>query len=989
MKTILGLRSAFSLLKSEVRLKEYLDLAKSLGHKWVSLIDYETMAGAMAFYKSAKKDDLRTIFGMEFRANLNIYEFNLVAIAKNEDAFYDLLRLSTLINSDDYHFSFDSPLLKNCLLIVPSDNEISDWEDFIKTLKKECGFFYLGLSKPYSQSQQYLYKELRAYAKCFALKTVAFPRVYYLKKEDAESFEILKAIASSHTIMDLDLKKEGGDYFLSEEEMMAYYESSDLENIDHLKNQIEDFAPTRKSSLPKFVAPKGHDNRDYLLALARKGLSLRLRDKVNDQYKTRLDYELKQIIKMHFEDYFLIVYDFVLFAKRHHILVGPGRGSAAGSLVAYALGITEIDPIKYGLFFERFLNPQRVSLPDIDIDFPDDKRAEVINYVKEKYGQEHVAHIVSYATLKARQVIRDVAKVLNNRKGEALSKRIGSDPKATLQKAYEDKAFRNMVKEDKLSLKTYEIALKLEGLPRHMSTHAAGIIMSSLPLEEVVPLVRVEDDLNSSAYTMEFLEELGLIKMDFLGLRNLSIIAEVVDDINKDQEFNLYKIPLDDPKTYDLIAKAHTLGVFQLESAGMQKLIRQMKPQSLEELSVAIALFRPGPMANISTYLHNRQHVEDIKYPHRDLMSVLKPTYGVIIYQEQIMMIAQILAGFSLSKADILRKAMSKKKKEELEALRAEFILGAIERGYQKEVAKEVFDLIMRFADYGFNKSHSIAYGLVAYQMAYLKANYPLYFYKALLNGVLSSTSKTYEYLSECLARGIKLSLVDINLSRERYTIIDARLFMPFGIVKNLGQVSALKIVEERKKGAFDSFEDAIYRLKSKIDKPLLESLIDVGAFDSFGLNRASLRYNLPYLLKGDANMQGFDKISLKEVSDDLNTNIQKEKEALGFNYFFNPLLIYKKRYNIATLPLSLLKSGEVEGFGKVERVKEYTTKTGEKMAFITIKDDSGQLDLSISPRLYLKLRSDLFKALHKFALFKGRIYKEGACSVSSFEIKE
>ncbi len=988
MKTILAVRSAFSLLKSEIRLNEYLDQSQKSGLKIVSLIDDQTMAGAMAFYKGATKRGLRAIMGMEFLAEMDLYSFSLIAIARNEQGFYDLLKLSSLINIEGYRFSFDSDLLKNCLLIVPSDNEISDWEELVKSLKKECSSFYLGLTRPYSQSQQLIYPKLRAIAAKENVFTIALPRAFYLNKEDAPSFEVLRAIALNQTIDDLDLKKESGNHFLNEEELSELYEEDDLLNIDRLIDRIEDYKPLRKSSLVTYKTNQGYDKRDYLINLAHKGLSLRLKGDVKEEYQRRLNYELKVIIKMHFEDYFLVVYDFILYAKKHDILVGPGRGSAAGSLVAYALGITEIDPLKYGLLFERFLNPERVSLPDIDTDFPDDKRSMVIDYVKARYGEKHVAHIVTYATLKARQVMRDVGRVLNNKKIDQLAKAIGNDPKITLREAYQRKAFQRIVNEDKLSQKTYELALKLEGLPRHISTHAAGIIMSQLELDQVIPLVKVEEDLYSSAYTMEFLEELGLIKMDFLGLRNLSIIEEVVAEVRKSEDFKLYQIPLDDQKTYDLIAKAHTLGVFQLESFGMKDLLKKMRPKNLEELAVAIALFRPGPIHNIPTYLANREHPAKIKYFHEDLESILKPTYGVIIYQEQIMMIAQKLAGFSLSKADILRKAMSKKKKAELVSLRADFIKGALEKGYLEDLAVAIYELILRFADYGFNKSHSIAYGLIAYQMAYLKAHHPLYFYKALLNAAIASNVKTYEYLNECLSQGIKLALVDINISLDSYRIFEDRLYMPFGLIKNLGRVTIEKILKEREKGRFNSFDECVYRLKGAVDRQAFNALIDGGAFDRFGLNRTSLRYNLDDLLKGDLNMQGFDRIVIKDVKDDLSENVKREKEVLGFNYYFNPLLIYKRRYQIDTQALELLKSGSVEGFGEIVRVREITTKTGEKMAYIKIQDDSGSLDLSINPRLYLNLRSELYRALNKFALFKGRIYKEGACAVEKLEIK-
>ncbi|MBP5279772.1 MAG: DNA polymerase III subunit alpha, partial [Erysipelotrichaceae bacterium] len=654
----------------------------------------------------------------------------------------------------------------------------------------------------------------------------------------------------------------------------------------------------------------------------------------------------------------------------------------------------------YGLIFERFLNPERISMPDIDTDFPDDKRDDVIEYVKNKYGKRHVGHIITFGTLKAKQVLRDVGRVLDypNREIDSICKSIPNVLDMNLAKAYNEvPLFRQKIESSETNRRLYRIARKLEFNPRHESTHAGGIVFSRKALEEVVPITLIEEDMYSTQYTMEHLEELGLIKMDFLGLRNLSIIAEICDEINQKQEFDIRKIPLDDQRTFKLIQDVNVMGIFQLESAGMRNLIRKMKPRSFEEIAMCIALFRPGPMKNIPIFLENRANPQNVHYYHEDLREILEETYGIIVYQEQIINIARKMAGFSYGKADILRKAMSKKKQSELEKLGPDFINGCIANRYDRKLAEDVYALIMEFANYGFNKSHSIAYGLLAYQLSYLKANYPLYFYKSLLNGVTGSQSKTYDYISECMSIGQKVKGISINDSDVAYVIKDDSIVMPFVLCKDVGMISAEKIVNERRQnGPYKEYVEAIRRLTSaSIEKNVIESLICAGAFDELGHSRNTMLSSLNNVLMyanahiGEISlMADFDDAPIiEELHDDMLVAAEKEKEVLGFYFTFNPIAAVKKKYNIVTPGLDELAMtmGYASGFGLIQRVKQIKTRKGDLMAFVDLVDDKGALSLAVMPNLYSQHAPELVKG--KYVLFEGKIEKEASCLVKKMQI--
>ncbi len=830
---------------------------------------------------------------------------------------------------------------------------------------------------------------------------VSLSCVYYQKKEDEGLFRILRAIAKGVPLQDKTLVSEVNRYFYSPQELDAIYDQDDLERSDWIAQHCDADVYAIQSGLPVFKTKDDVDSKRYLSELALAGLQKRFDFKgVPKRYRERLNYELSVITSMHFEDYFLIVYDLIRFARTQKIYVGPGRGSAAGSLVAYCLGITHVDPIHYGLLFERFLNPERITMPDIDIDFPDNRRQEVIDYAALKYGNEHVAHIATFGTLAAKQAMRDVGRVMQIPVStiDKVNKLISSAPKTTLSSTYADsKNFRTLIESDDHLKHVYESALKLEGLPRHVSTHAAGVVLSRLPLVEVVPTIQIETDLVSTQYPMDTLESLGLIKIDFLGLRNLTIIDNIVRDIQRTQpDFDILKIPLDDAKTYQLIANVDTVGIFQLESEGMKALVQKMRPHQFMDIADTIALFRPGPMQNIPLYLENRRHPDQVEYLHPDLKSICESTYGVLIYQEQIMEVAQQIAGFTLGRADVLRKAMSKKNEKELQGLKDEFLNGCVTKGYAPDLAEAIFDLIEKFANYGFNKSHSVAYALIAYQQAFLKANYPLLFYCHLLTSVIGSERKTSEYLQECRRYQVQILGPSVNESQAVYTIENNAIRFPLSTVKGFGKVSYSQLIQERQvNGKYTDYYDFIARINVlKISKKNIESLIYAGALDEFKLGRLSMiasldeAFDYADLVKVDVNGSvslRLDIVSLprfRTVKEEKYILDEREYEALGLYLSFHPVLRLRPQFPKA---LTLVKAQSqpdktIQLLGILTKIKLHKTKKMEPMAFITLNDESGSLDGVVFPRVFKDVESRLIRGI--LVVVEG-VYREGSFIVN------
>jgi len=1008
MTTPLFTRSVYSLLSSMCSIEGIISSCLKNGYKACAIVDKNVLSGAMVFKKACMASNIKPIYGLEFEIEVDDRIHEMMMLSKNDEGFKNLMGLSSMISSRDNKTINIEELNKyrndNILVLFSDDMDLSfgieknsDVLNILNRTNELYGDYYVGLCNHdivYNKNRDLKLKEL---LKEHNIKYFALNKTYYLNKEDYEDYEVLTCIKDKTVLSNEHNRDFENRYFLSQEEYSNLYSDDELNNSDLIAS-LCNVDLNYKTNLPTYPTKNNVSSKDYLVNLSRLGLNKRLNNNVSKEYLERLDYELKIIIKMNFIDYFLIVYDFVLYAKKNGIFVGPGRGSAAGSLVAYCLGITDVDPLKHGLLFERFLNPERISMPDIDTDFEDTRRQEVIDYVKEKYGINHVAHIITYGTLKAKQVIRDVGRVLeySNMEVDAISKMIPLDPKATLMSTYNNvPLFKQKIESDKRYRRLFKIALKLEGFPRHESTHAAGIVFSKSPLNDVVPTIKIEEDIYSTQYTMEHLEELGLIKMDFLSIRNLSIISEIVKEINKDEVFDIKKISLSDPNTFKLIDDVNLLGIFQLESEGMRNLALKMKPKTFEEIGEMIALFRPGPMENIDEFLKNRANKDKIEYLVPELKPILEETYGIIVYQEQIMSIARVLANFTYGKADILRRAMSKKKKEELDKLKDDFIEGCKKNGYSFEISNKLYDLIEKFANYGFNKAHSVVYALVAYEMAYLKANYPKYFYKALLNGTIGSETKTYEYIHECISIGQNVKHVSINDSYLEYSIKVSEIIMPFTCLKDVGRISANKIVLERNNGLFKDYLDAMVRLVNVgVERNVLENLIYAGAFDEFKYSRFTLIKSFENVLKyasvhkGVSLDLGFDdRPIIENYKDDKNVLALNEKRVYGFYLSYNPIIEIKKENNINTPSISAIRvnSGYTKGFGQIKRVKTHKTKKGDMMAFVDIGDDTGDMSLVIMPDLFRNSEYVLNKDAYIY--FEGNIEKEGSCLLKRLKV--
>ncbi|MEG0330293.1 MAG: DNA polymerase III subunit alpha [Longicatena sp.] len=1015
MSVHLHVRSCYTLLHSTLTIPKIVANAKKFGYTSIALCDKSVMHGALSFYHACKKENINPIIGLEIDVNENEQMFGLILLAKNDHGYQDLMKLSTLLNTRErtHILSLEeiAPYGKDCVVLTNGDQNtmetyvIREEKDpltsFLLKVHSLFPTFYVSIARNDSGLLQTKNPFLKAVCQELDIKTVALSRIYFQDAQEEESYKTLCAIDQGIRVDDKMLDYSPKRYFRSKEEMAALYDENDLANSDEIADMCQVKMAFNHAVLPKFENKYGISSEEFLRKLCLKGLEKRMNyQPISDIYKNRLAYELDVIISMHYADYFLIVYDFIRYAKTQDIYIGPGRGSAAGSLVSYCLGITHADPIQYDLLFERFLNPERVSMPDIDTDFPDNRREEVIQYVKARYGDKRVSHIITFNTLAAKQVLRDVGKAQNidAHQIDILCKLVPNKPKVTLAYTYDHQArFKQMINTSEKLKKLYAISCQLEGLPRHASLHAAGIVLSNENIENYCPLIDVDEGVCATQFTFGYLEELGLIKMDFLGLRNLTIIDEVVHAINAtNKKIDIMHIPLDDKKTFDLIQDVDTVGVFQLESEGMKNLIRKMKPNYFEDIVATVALFRPGPMENIPEYLERRLHPEKIDYIHPSLEPILKKTYGIMIYQEQIMQVAQKMGGFSLGKADNLRKSISKKKGEDLQKLQADFIQGALSQGYEEGLAKHVYELIMKFANYGFNRSHSVAYGMIAYQMAYLKANAPLFFFTSLLNSVIGSEIKTSEYVFEAKKRLIKIKLPSINISTNQYIIHEDALYFPLLGIKGIGSAVCVEIIKERNKhGLFKDYFDFIARMTgNKIGKKTIETLIYAGGLDEFKLNRATMIASLDDGMRysdlvkiEDENQVLFDfdlvsKPPLMQRKENVTLRAEKEKEMIGFYLSAHPIEEVRKKININLTPLISLR--EVRGYVKfvciVERIKQYRTKHGDLMAFVVGGDETSKIDVVCMPNIYEMHVDNLVKG--NYLYIEGIIDKENSCLV-------
>lgn len=1010
----LHVRSQYSLLNGVMSLSTIIENAKNKDIAAVCLSDFHSMHGSYNFYKLCVKNAIKPLLGLEVRVIEEDEELSFVCIALDYMGYQDLLRLCSDISLKDLRgvqLEDLSSYTEHCYTILLNGGRYEEAlikeevEVLQKYVEKMSTFQYsaIGLIHGDSPLHRKRHQLLIQLCKNTDILTPAVSRILYEREGEEELLQILHAIDKGVSAATLGAPKERGRYFRSKQEMVELYPDKAIDDANKIANVCNVELKPHVNTLPKFPLANNVSSEEYLRQLCYVGLTKRMNGRVPKIYEERLKYELSVIINMHFADYFLIVYDYVRYAKTQNILVGVGRGSAAGSLVAYVLGITHVDPIKYDLLFERFLNPQRVSMPDIDLDFPDMRREEIISYVKEKYGQDRVAHIATFGTLKAKQVLRDVGRVMELPvyEIELLTKKIPNVPNIKLQDVYETNALFAQAVESKATLKKlYTTALRLEGLPRHLSTHAAGIIIANKPLVESTPLVQIEQGISATQYPVDNLEELGLLKMDILGLRNLSIIDGVLVRIKSlyNVDVDIMRLPLDDPKTLRLLYNVDTIGVFQLESDGMKNLLKKMKVKCFDDIVISIALFRPGPMENIPEYLERRKNDSYVSL-HPSLDEILKPTYGIIVYQEQIMMIVQKMAGFSLAKADVMRRAMSKKKEQELITMKDEFVEGAICKGYSKDLATMVYDLILRFANYGFNKSHSVAYGMIAYQMAYLKANYPLVYFESLLNSVIGSEFKTYEYMEEARRIGIKFLPFDINLSQSTYTIESEGLRPPLSMIKNVGSVATMEITQEvEMNGPFKNYFDFIARINSrKVNRKVVESLVDAGALDCFKLSRATLLENLDEVLQyGDLVRieeenqvrLNFDLVSepvLTIVPDKIETKCEREKAVLGFYYSTHPLQSKRKLLDINGNIIQVKQTkGSVRFLALVQRVKEHRTKKGDLMAFMNVSDEVDNVDVVVMPNLYQRIQGI---KRGSYVVISGTMEERGSVLVKDIQI--
>jgi DNA polymerase III subunit alpha len=1021
----LHVHTQFSLLDGAIRNDRLFSLAKTFGMKACAITDHGNMFGAVDFHFDAKKAGLKPIIGCEaYLAPKSRFDqkkvkgednaYHVVLLAMNEQGYRNLLKLISLAHTEGFYYvpRIDKEILRTynegliCLtacLKGEIPNAILKYDKaHVNTLVDEyLSIFgdrlYFELQDNGINEQKTINEGLIDLSRHYNVPIVATNDCHYLLREEAKAHELLLCIQTGKTMNDKDRLSFSSDHF--------YFKSPDEVDLafsrypEALSNTV---AVAERCNLtidtayhfPDFKVPEGMDLNDYFEELSRKGFGQRLPsiralysefgERLMDEYRERLNYEIGVIRKTGFAGYFLIVADFINYAKTHDIPVGPGRGSAAGSLIAYSLGITDIDPIKYDLTFERFLNPERISMPDIDVDFCKNKRDEVIRYVSEKYGKDNVAQIITFGTMKSKAAVRDVGRALGMPYAEVdkIAKLIVSTDRGIEKAINEEPQVGDLYNTDPQVRELLDNAIVLEGLARHASTHAAGIVIANKHLSEYVPLYRGQHDETVTQYHMKVIEKIGLIKMDFLGLETLTLIASVIK-LLKDEgiDIDMPTLPLDDKLTFDLLASGDTSGVFQLESTGMKDLLMKLKPSKFDDIMPLIALYRPGPLNSgmVKEFIERKNNPDKVTYETPLLEGILKDTYGVIIYQEQIMKIAMVLANFSLKDADILRKAMSKKIPEELAKYRSQFIEGAKANKVPGAVAEKIYDVIVRFGEYGFNKSHSTAYGLISYQTAYLKAHYPVQYFAAMLTNEVNDTDKMIKYITECREANIEILPPDINKSTKAFTIVENKIRFGLSGVKNVGDAAIDSILQVRDEiGEFNSFAHFMSTVDSrKANKKVLESLAKGGCFDSLGLKRSQILHliheksdkltrkeNKNGLLQMDmfgASVEtttSFEIPDMEELSHDEILN--GEKESLGFYFSNHPLKPYEHLIRQLTpYDSQNLKetdaSEEVTIAGIVNALKEITTKRGDRMAYLTLEDTKGIVEVIVFPDLFAK----------------------------------
>lgn len=1040
--THLHVHSEYSLLDGSCKIKNLLSRTKELGMDSIALTDHGVMFGIIEFYKTAKELGIKPIIGCEAyvasksrhdkKSERDNFYYHLVLLAENNIGYNNLIKLISKGYTEGFYYKprIDLELLEEhkeglialsaCLGGVISKNLLhNSYERGVEECKKYKNIFgdnfYLELQDHETEAETSVNKQLIKMSKELDIPLVVTNDVHYVDKEDMKAHDILLCIKTLSTVNDeRKLVYPGGQFYLkSPEEMQnrfSYVEEA-LINTQKIAERCNVEIEFNEYKLPKYKLQEGIEPFEYLKSLCIEGLYNKY-DLVTTELKDRLNYELTVIKQMGFIDYFLVVWDFIKYAKSQEIPVGPGRGSAAGSIVAYTLDITNIDPIKYNLIFERFLNPERISMPDIDIDFCYERRQEVIDYVIRKYGEDKVSQIITFGTMGAKAVLRDVGRALAMpyKDIDKIAKMIPFEIGMNITKALNiNKELRELYENNNEIKTLIDMSLKLEGLTRHASTHAAGVIISDNPITDYVPLYQ-SDGVISTQYTMTNLEDIGLLKMDFLGLRTLTVIQNTVNEINRIYKININidDINLEDSEVYKLISKGKTLGIFQLESMGMKAFMKELQPERLEDIIAGISLFRPGPMDFIPKYIKGKKNLEKTQYTHESLEQILDTTYGCIVYQEQVMEIVRKLAGYTHGRADLLRRVMSKKKTKEMDKEKDKFIYGVdgefpgcVNNGIPKEIAEKIFNEMIDFAKYAFNKSHAAAYAVIGYQTAWLKTYYPVEFMSALLTSVMYNSTKLIEYIIECINNKIKILQPDINESFGHFSVHNNDIRFGLVAIKNVGKNIIEELVKERNEnGRFTSLTNFIRRMKDKeINKRCIESLIKSGALDSLGGSRSQYMEVYKNIIDGiTANKKNSleGQISLFDISSSENSLYKKdedilpdileysnreilqyEKEVAGIYISGHPLSEYIKiiesHANVTTKDLEIKDSSEKDFLsentdikdgqdisigGLINDVNIIYTRNNDKMAFIDLEDVYGHIEVVLFPKIYEKYAS-------------------------------
>ncbi|WP_144510934.1 DNA polymerase III subunit alpha [Bacillus sp. FJAT-22090] len=973
------------MLKSTIQLEQLIQKLKS-NHAKAAAITNSTLYGMLPFWHEMKKHHIHPIIGLSLNVQLESKCVAIVLYAKNNIGYENILKISSGLETrelTELPKKWLEAYRSGIMVVYKGDKHFST-----ASLMELIDLFgntnlYIGVERLNGHKQE-IEEEIIETARQTSIQITAFHMSRYVQKEDAFAYEVLNAMDQSLKMTDRNRLKPTDDSFhlLTKEEWLEWFSDFPewLENTQKMLESCQVTFDKQSHIMPKYPLPPSVSAVDYLRELCEEGLAKRLH-KVTQPYKDRLFYELQIINEMNYEDYFLIVQDFMKFAKQSNILTGPGRGSSASSLVAYSLFITDVDPLVYGLLFERFLNPERITMPDIDIDFADSRRMEVINYVAKKYGKNYVSQIITFGTLSAKAVAREVARVFGFESStlEAISSFIPNKHGITLKEAYaQSEKLREFIQTEEIREKWFQVALALEGLPRNASTHAAGVVLSPIPLVDVVPIQIGHDDLYLTQWPMKEVEQAGLLKMDFLGLRNLTIIERILKNIHKNQEhsLSLSAIPLDDALTFQLLQNGDTTGVFQLESTGMRHALKQIQPTKFEDIVAVNALYRPGPMDNIPLYAKRKLGQIPVTYEHPVLQPILSDTYGIIVYQEQIMQIASQMAGFTFGEADLLRRAVSKKDRDILQKERIHFVQKAVQLGHTEQAASSVYDLIVRFADYGFPKSHAVAYSVISYQMAFLKAHFPVAFYCALLSTATGNQEKINQLVMEMKQKEITILPPSIFNSQPFFTVEEGGVRFGLQAIKGVSHAFTQKLLQQRayRSGKWEDLFDlaadlsAIYFTRKNI-----EPLIKAGALDGLNQERSTLLATLDAAIKyaelvsptedmdlfeGNASHFGKSKyIKADQLS--LMVKLQFEKEVLGQYFSEHPTVSKKKSVsgkinNIWDVQQSS-KDWKVTVVGLIQEVKKIRTKKGESMAFVTIQDETGSISMTLFPEEYAK----------------------------------